>query len=478
MRSLKSFLKNNSGNVAMMFGVCSFALIGIVGAAVDYSGMTRAKQELQAQTDSAALAAAAYLPDDGESEGNTKTARETIAREMIIGNGISTTTANATLSYPDKATLQIDADTQYKTMFMGMIGKSIVTINSSATVNLPNQDKMNLEMVLVLDNTDSMNEDGKLDTLKVAANNLVTALEDTGSEKIKVGLVPFARYVNVGTDKEGESWLAVPADSSATRTQSSYTKYPQTCVNSGTKTIVKDGFTVTVPKKVCTEDKSKPEIVPAKTYDVNSEWRGCVGVRTTPRDMKDGEYTAEKVPGLPNRALKEDTGYSSDIYSYCPRAIVGLTKDFDEVRLRINDLFGIDNTYIPLGLEWGKRVLSKEKPYNEGKKADKTRKVMVLMTDGKNTVQRSPDAPWLNNSTDPTTSPEADADTAALCTDIKADTEVFTIAFKVNDTSTRNMLRNCATTNSQYYQADDNASLITAFEEIADSLGEKVRLKS
>lgn len=477
MRSYKTFLKNSSGNVAMMFGLCSFALIGIVGGAVDYAGMTKAKQELQSQTDSAALAAAAYIAPDGEKKKNTEAARKSIATDIILGNGISTTTANATISYPDKDTLQIDADTEYKAVFMGMIGKSVVKVNASATVNLPNSDKLNLEMVLVLDNTDSMNQDGKLDTLKAAGTNLIDALEATGSDKIKVGLVPFARYVNIPMDKAGESWLEVPPDRTHTRMRTESSYQPTTCVPNGTKTKIKDGFPVQVPNEICTPN-GPPVITPAGPYDVSGEWRGCVGVRSTPRDMTDGQYGSEKVPGIPNKALYEDTGYAVDIYSYCPRAIVGLTDDYDELRLRINDLIGIDNTYIPMGLEWGRRVLSKEKPFDEGDAKKDTRKIMIVMTDGKNTVQRSPDAPWLDDSTDPLSSPEADADTATLCRDIKDDTEVFTIAFRVNDTTTRNLLRTCASSNSQYYQADDNAALIKAFEDIANNLGEKIRLKS
>lgn len=163
----------------------------------------------------------------------------------------------------------------------------------------------------------------------------------------------------------------------------------------------------------------------------------------------------------------------------CPQAILPLTSDFDDVRTEIRRLFGTDNTYIPLGLEWGKRVLSRNAPFTEAGNPDDTRRIMIVMTDGRSTVEGL-DSPYLDNSEDTETmaAPVADANTATLCTEIKDDTEMFIIAFRVNDTATRNLLRNCATSNANYFQADNNTALIRAFEEIANSLGEKVRLKS
>jgi hypothetical protein len=70
-----------------------------------------------------------------------------------------------------------------------------------------------LEIALVLDNTGSMNFGGKLDALKSSATGLVDTLLDKAPDSgdIRIALVPFAQYVNVGTAHQHASWINVPA---------------------------------------------------------------------------------------------------------------------------------------------------------------------------------------------------------------------------------------------------------------------------
>ncbi|EPY01121.1 pilus assembly protein TadG-related protein [Magnetospirillum fulvum] len=63
----------------------------------------------------------------------------------------------------------------------------------------------NLELVLAMDNTGSMNDYGKLQAMKNAATNMVNSLfgnNSTGA-KIYVGLVPFTETVRAGKDSSG-----------------------------------------------------------------------------------------------------------------------------------------------------------------------------------------------------------------------------------------------------------------------------------
>jgi len=60
-----------------------------------------------------------------------------------------------------------------------------------------------------------------------------------------------------------------------------------------------------------------------------------------------------------------------------------------------------------------------------------------------------------------------------VCNAIKANgVRVYTIGFQVNDTTTKNLLRNCATEPEMYYNSPSNAELAGIFQDIAQGLSE------
>jgi hypothetical protein len=126
------------------------------------------------------------------------------------------------------------------------------------------------------------------------------------------------------------------------------------------------------------------------------------------------------------------------------------------------------DTYLPSGLIWGWRVLSPAAPFADG--VDTTtstdvRKIMVLMTDGENTM--SPDYPyhWL---TDKTLTNNL---TAEACTNIKAQgVTIYAIAFGVNSPTAIQVLKDCASGPPQFYSAATGSELATAFSDIGKAL--------
>ena len=58
IKCLRRFQRDESGNFAMLFGLSIVPLLGLTGAAVDYSRASKARAELSAAIDSAALMAA------------------------------------------------------------------------------------------------------------------------------------------------------------------------------------------------------------------------------------------------------------------------------------------------------------------------------------------------------------------------------------------------------------------------------------
>jgi hypothetical protein len=88
------------------------------------------------------------------------------------------------------------------------------------------------------------------------------------------------------------------------------------------------------------------------------------------------------------------------------------------------------------------------------------------MTDGENTVSMLSDGTH-----DGSTRADADAATAAICANAKAQKiEIFTIAFMVTDTAAKSMLQKCASDSAHYFDASDASNFQIAFAKIAYAL--------
>jgi hypothetical protein len=131
-------------------------------------------------------------------------------------------------------------------------------------------------------------------------------------------------------------------------------------------------------------------------------------------------------------------------------------------------------TYMAPGLMWGWRTLSPTAPFNDGSPKTgpaRARKVLVLMSDGGNTV--SANAPFHSDRN----IADADATTEAVCTNIKNDgVEIYTVAFEVTNNSSLDLLRRCASSpNTHFFNAVDSNQLLAAFQRIGAALA-SVRL--
>ena len=88
------------------------------------------------------------------------------------------------------------------------------------TTNTITKKERNIELVLVLDTTGSMGSGGKIAALKSAAKKMVDTLFDgkATSDTLKIGVVPFAAAVNIGSDKLNSGWLDKATYSAANAT--------------------------------------------------------------------------------------------------------------------------------------------------------------------------------------------------------------------------------------------------------------------
>src|SRR5947209_4132064 len=72
-----------------------------------------------------------------------------------------------------------------------------------------NSTKVSLQAALVLDNTGSMADDGKIAALKTATNSLLSQLKAAASTNadVYVSIVPFVKDVNVGASNYKANWI-------------------------------------------------------------------------------------------------------------------------------------------------------------------------------------------------------------------------------------------------------------------------------
>jgi hypothetical protein len=164
----------------------------------------------------------------------------------------------------------------------------------------------------------------------------------------------------------------------------------------------------------------------------------------------------------------------------CPVPVLPLTSIKADVEDRIDDMFSDGITHINIGLVWGWRVLSSKAPFTEGVdyNDEDFNKAIVLMTDGENFFSSSSYGAYgylsegnLGTTNSSAAIAELNARTATVCTNIKdKGIIIYTITFQVNSATVQNLMQNCATDASKYFNSPDASTLESTFRAIGREL--------
>lgn len=448
----KSFFRHSNGNVSVVMALSVIPLLAVAGAAIDMVHANNAKTALQAAVDAATMAG-------GTSKITNQADMSILVEKYLASNdakgSIDSMTSVDFGTVPATGNFYIKASGKMNTSFMGLVGYPTLDIGAYSEVEHGGNA---LELALVLDNTASMNSEGRLTALKASAKNLVNTLltNPAPGAYIKIGIVPFSNYVNVGQSNRFKSWADVPADYTDT-TAVTYTSYPN-AVYSNCHLVdhayTNDGVPAVWQENVCDVSPGSPV---TSSYFPTHQWNGCIGSRNNPLDESVGAI-GNKYPGI------MDVG--------CPAPLTDLTDSKSTLNGQIDAMVANNETYIPAGLLWGWNMLDSAEPLTGAKsKAEMTAlkgiKSLVLMTDGDNTLSATYPRHDGNDAA------AADAKTAQLCENIKAEgISVYTVGFKVTKPSSVNMLTACASNTTQAYTAADDTALAAAFSEIAATLAQ------
>jgi Flp pilus assembly protein TadG len=208
---LRAFRIAHGGNVAITFAFATLPIIATVGFAVDYSHANAVKVAMQAALDSTALMLSKEAATDSSSQLQTNavkyfTALFTRPEATNVAITASYTTSGGT-------SVVVNGSTSVPTALLGVIGYNTITVTGSSTAKWGSA---RLRVALVLDNTGSMADDGKMSALKSATNSLLTQLQAAASVNgdVYVSIVPFVKDVNLGASNWNSDyiyWGTVPA---------------------------------------------------------------------------------------------------------------------------------------------------------------------------------------------------------------------------------------------------------------------------
>ena len=460
----KRFLRDTSGQFAIMFGVASTMLLIAVGVAVDFAGITKEKRRLQDMADSAVLAAASSGED---LIGPLKVA----AKDSFDANNIHGLVITQQTSLNGDI-VRVEASSKYNAYLMGILGKKLIDVNVVSEAPLPKETPLNI--ALVLDSTGSM-AGANMDALKSASKKLLDVFDSSDPGVIQASVVPFARWVNVGLSNRNRPWMDVDPDSSTTVTPACYdtydTDYTQcTSTTEDYACASGDGETATCTRTIwdCPDSAKGPTYnYCPPDYTTTDTWYGCVDSRSDPLN---------KDPDFKGNAIEGRMDYQ------CGTEILELTDNLTTVGTHIDSMVATGQTFIPAGLIWGWRTLDPDQPFNNLTNSQTDRKrALVLMTDGENSVRLN--GTWHDSfyphETDAATWRQESNDLSAeLCQGIKDEgIDVYTVAYQfgAGTSDSKTMLENCASSPNMFFNAANAAELEKAFEEIAYSLFE-VRL--
>jgi Flp pilus assembly protein TadG len=415
---LGRFLKNRDGGAAPFLALSLIPLMGVTGAAIDYSRANSAKVAMQAALDATGLMLS--------KNANTMTAdalgasAQTIFMAQFNRPEAQNVTVSHQFSAPQQGSfsLKLTSTAQVPTRFATLVGTSEMTISASTEIIWGIK---RLNLALALDNTGSMSSNGKMAALKTAAHNLLNTLQAAAKkpEDVKVSIIPFATDVNVGTVYKDSPWIDWQQweDVNGICSTSTY-KTKTSCEGAGRKWTV-------------------------ASHDT---WNGCVWDR-------DQNFDIQNSPPATAQATK----FRAHQATNCPVAILPLTNDWSALHSKIDAMTASGNTNVTIGLAWAWQTLSPVEPMNAPAAEPDLDKVIVLLTDGQNTQNR------FTSSTS-----SIDARTEKVCTNAKADNiKVYTV--RVID-GNANLLRNCATKPDWFYDVDEAYQLNSVFAAIAQNL--------
>ena len=403
------------GSISILFGFSALVLFGAAGVGLNSLRAHRIATRASSALDSAALAAARAM---SENESLSDAEIIAIAQGVFAANTHGFSTQGVVAGPPSvvlnrvTSTVVISSNLSVATTLGHVVGVNALDFHKSASVSFVMR---KVELAMVLDVTGSMNTGGKLDAMKDAATDVIDTIIDPNNPSLtRIALVPYSASVNV-TGYQG-------------------------------------------------------------TISGGNSLDGCVLERNTApyRDT-------DEPPGHHNDfAANGQLNSASNGRYVCPAAsLMPLTNDKTCLTNTVNGYVANGATAGHIGLAFGWNTISPNwSSIFTGSNAPSAygnpnvTKVVLLMTDGDFNTSYTAGTGSAEQTA------ESNTRTTALCNAMKdpaRNIQIYTVAFQAPPAAEA-LLRNCASSTSHYFDANDNAQLKAAFKEIAKRL-QQIRIQ-
>lgn len=442
---MKKFIRDERGNVVILFAFMLPVLLVSIGAAIDMARWLSAKDQTQSAVDAGLLAGARALQTDPDNESAAKAAAMKIylanveSRAKVINDSVG-----FAITKDDGArAINATGNAEIETTLLHMVRVPTLPLNPAGRSEVRKGGKTgsNLEVAVMLDVTGSMcSPCSKLTAMKDAAKDLINVVIDKDQSGVtsKAAIIPFSESVNLGS-RFSMIMSGAPSAPAAKEIQQA---------NGQTRTWKRTS--------------------------------NCVVERTGDKKYSDAAPSSSN--GFPMRPYTYDGKCSPDSSR---SAFLPLSSDKGAIIEAIDDLetsgstaghIGTAWAWYALSPNWASRFPSNSRPqaYDPTKKT--VRKVAVLMTDGEYNIQyctsgaADKDSNRSNDQKGKCSAANGSSATQArkLCEGMKAEgIDVFTVGFKLDNYTARETLEQCATDKTMTYDAKDDTELRQAFRDIA-----------
>ena len=202
--ALRAFRVAHAGNVAITFALATLPIIAMVGFAVDYSRANAVKAAMQAALDSTALMISKEAATDTNTQLQTNAQKYFLA--LFARPDATNVTVTANFTTDGGTSVVVNGATDVPTSVLAAIGYGVITVSGSSTARWGSN---LLRVALVLDNTGSMADAGKMTALQSATKSLLTQLQTaaTNNGDVYVSIVPFVKDVNLGASNYTSDYL-------------------------------------------------------------------------------------------------------------------------------------------------------------------------------------------------------------------------------------------------------------------------------
>jgi len=527
LNALRAFRTARGGNVAITFAFATLPLIGFVGAAIDYSRANTVKTAMQAALDTVSLMLSKEAASDTSDQLQTNAQKYFAA--LFTRPEAQNAAITASYTTTGGSTIVVNGSVQVPAMFMSVLGFKQFDVNASSTAKWGST---RLRVALVLDNTGSMNDDGKIGALKTATKNLLTQLQSAAGSNgdVYVSIIPFVKDVAVDTsayDASWENWIdwsltapsnstpdasvgpgsacpyssysngfscaSTPGGSWSTSTIPSNGTYAgyicptnnslhgcYTSVSNGTTTqTVSSGWWASCSGySNCSCSGSGSSKVCKQTVTTythrwvidHTKWNGCITDRGS--DTNPGTSAGHDQDAATPTTSDSTTLFPAEQYSACPQAMMGLNYDWTAMQTLVTNMVANGSTNQPIGLVWGWQSLVGGGPLTApAMDSNYTyQQIIILLSDGLNTQDR-----WYGNGGSTSTSVDNrmyySTGGTGTCANIKAaGIKIYTIQVNTGGDPTSTLLQNCASDSSKFFLLTSASAMITTFNTIGTQL--------